>query len=143
MAEEGVSMTRAEARAYFQEKGLTYADISRTDLSYLCALLDLHFVKERKKRVRAGDYPYWVRTNQARHYRGEWTETGAMVCAFLTGKGEYFTAREVVSFNRDGFIGFCGDAGDANAEPVLAAFVEWCDAMAEYKAMKKEDDYGG
>ena len=135
-------MTRDDARDYFWDKGLTYADISRTDLSYLCALLDLHFVKERKKRVRVGDYPFWVRTNPAKDYKGTWTESGAMVCAFLTGKGEYFTAREVVSFNHDGFIGFCGAAGDRNAEPVLAAFVEWCDAMAEYKAMKKEDDDG-
>lgn len=134
-------MTRDEARAYFKEKGLTYADISRTDLSYLCALLDLCFVKERYKRVKHGDYCYWFRTNPARNYKGEWTDTGAMVCAFLTGKGEYFAAREVVSFNRDGFIGFCGDASDRNAEPVLAAFVEWCDKMAEYKAMKKEDDH--
>ena len=135
-------MTRDEARAYFKEKGLTYGDISRTDLSYLCVLLDLRFVKERKKRVKHGDYYYWFRTNPARNYKGEWTETGAMVCAFLTGKGEYFDAREVVSFNRDGFIGFCGDASDRNAAPVLAAFAEWCDAMAEYKAMKKEDKDG-
>ena len=133
-------MTRVEARAYFQEKGLTYADISRTDLSYLCALLDLHFVKQRKELARGGAYPYWLRTNPARNYKGEWTESGAMVCAFLTGKGAYFTAREVVSFNRDGFIGFCGDSGKVTAAPVLAAFVEWCDAMAEYKAMKKEGE---
>ena len=134
-------MTRDEARAYFKEKGLTYADISRTDLSYLCALLDLHFVKERKRVEKSGEYVYWARTNPGRDYKGKWTETGAMVCAFLTGKGAYFTAREVVSFNRDGFIGFCGDASDRNAQPVLAAFVEWCDAMAEYKALKKEDDH--
>lgn len=134
-------MTRDEARAYFKEKGLTYGDISRTDLSYLCALLDLHFAKERKEREKSGYYTFWVRTNPAKDYKGTWTESGAMVCAFLTGKGEYFTAREVVSFNRDGFIGFCGDASDRNAQPVLAAFVEWCDAMAEYKAMKKEDKY--
>ena len=134
-------MTRSEARAYFKEKGLTYGDISRTDLSLLCALLDLNFAKQRRDLADSGGYPYWLRTNPARNYKGEWTETGAMVCAFLTGKGEYFTAREVVSFNRDGFIGFCGDSCDANAAPVLAAFVEWCDVMAEYKAMKKEDDH--
>ena len=134
-------MTRDEARAYFQEKGLTYGDISRTDLSYLCALLDLSFTKERKTRLDAGEAPYWIRTNPAKDYKGTWTESGAMVCAFLTGKGEYFTAREVVSFNRDGFIGFCGDAGDRNARPVLSAFEVWCDVMAELKAVKKEDEH--
>ena len=132
-------MTRDEARAYFWDKGLTYADISGTDLGYLSALLNLHFVKRRKEQLGAGESPYWVRTHQI--LRVEWTRSGALGYAFLTGKGLHFASREVVSFNRDGFIGFCGDASDRNAQPVLAAFVEWCDKMAEYKAMKKEDDH--
>lgn len=134
-------MTRDEARAYFQEKGLTYGDISRTDLVYLRALLDLHFMKHRTERAKAGHCPYWVRTHLILPHAGEWDESGALECAYLTGKCVCHNAQEVVSFNRDGFIGFCGDIWDANAQPVLAAFVEWCDAMAEYKAMKKEDEY--
>ena len=131
-------MTGYEARAYFREKGLTYADISRTDLTYLCSLLDLHFVRHRKERERSGCFPYWVRTNRPRFYQ---TETGAMVSATITGKGEYFTARNAVVFDRDEFIGFFGEGEGDNARPVMAAFVEWCDAMAEYKALKKEDDH--
>lgn len=130
-------MTRNEARAYFREKGLTYADISRTDLSYLCALLDLHFVKHRKEREESGCFPYWVRTNPPRLYQ---TDTGAMVCATITGKGEYFTARNAVVFDRDGHISFFGEGEGDNARPVMAAFEAWCDAMAEYKAMKKEGE---
>ena len=130
-------MTGYEARAYFREKGLTYADISRTDLTYLCALLDLCFVKHRKERDKSGGFPYWVRTNRPQFYQ---TDTGAMVSAVITGKGEYFTARNAVVFDRDGHISFFGEGEGDNARPVMAAFVEWCDAMAEYKAMKKEDD---
>lgn len=126
-------MTRNEARQYFRDKGLSYADISRTDLALLGALLDRNFAREKKLLDSFGLYHYWERVNSARHYRGEWTETGAMVCAFLTGKGAYFSCRDVISFNRDGFIGFCGDASDKNAQPVLEAFVEWCDELAVEK----------
>ena len=126
-------MTRNEARQYFRDKGLSYADISRSDLALLGAFINRNFAAERAAAVKAGADPYWLRVNSARHYRGKWTETGAMVCAFLTGKGEYFTAREVVYFNADGWIGFCGHADDKNAQPVLEAFVEWCDEMAADK----------
>ena len=134
-------MTRAEARAYFKEKGLTYADISRTDLVYLRALLDLHFMKQRTERVKAGLRPYWVRTHLVRARIGEWTETGALNCAFLVGNGGGRVSREIITFLRGGSISFCSGVGDENTAPVLTAFVEWCDAMAEYKAMKKEDEY--
>lgn len=128
-------MTRNEARQYFRDKGLTYADISRTDLALLGALIDRNFAREKKKHLRVGLlYPYyWERVNSARHFRGEWTENGALVRAFLTGKGAYFSCREVISFNRDGWIGFCGEAADGNARPILEAFVEWCDELAAEK----------
>lgn len=134
-------MTRAEARAYFKEKGLTYADISRTDLVYLRALLDLYFMKQRTEKVRAGLRPFWERTHLVLPHAGEWDRYGAMVSATITAKGAYFESWEVISFRRNGGIVFCPAAEDFNAQPVLAAFVEWCDAIAEYKALKKEDDH--
>lgn len=130
-------MTREEARAYFKEKGLTYADISRTDLDYLRVLLDRNFVKERMRRIKSGDYRYWTRVNPSKNYGGEWSDTGALIHAHMTGKGENFTRRQVISFNRDGFIGFCGDTSDRNAAPVLEAFAEWCDELAAEKEVLK------
>ena len=126
-------MTTSEARAYFQEKGLTYADITLDDLHYLKELLDEQFIHQRKERMKDHHKPlYWKRVNEAKYYKGQFDpETGTLVCAFLTGKGEYFSAREVISFNRDGFIGFCGAADSENTVPVVAAFVEWCDWLAE------------
>lgn len=134
-------MTRAEARAYFKEKGLTYGDISRTDLVYLLALFNLNFMKQRTERAKAGLRPYWLRAHVVQIGMETWGENGAMNSAYLAGKGEAFVSREVIHFHRNGEISFCPGVGDANAAPVLAAFVEWCDAMAEYKAMKKEDKY--
>lgn len=129
-------MTNNEARAYFKEKGLTYADVTLNDLHYLRELLDEHLIKQRKELMESNrhEHLYWRRVNAAKYYKGDYNPfTGSMVCAFLTGSGEYFTAREVISFNRDGFIGFCGDADSKNTAPVLAAFVEWCDWLAERK----------
>ena len=137
-------MTREDARYYFKELGLTYADISRTDLYLLSALLDLYIVRDRCERMAAGEPLYWVRVNPAKDYRGEWAENGAMIHARMTAKGEYFSARQVISFNRDGFIGFCGDADDNNLKPVLDAFVAWCDELAAIKEIGKGDaDDGG
>ena len=127
-------MTRNEARSYFQDKGLTYADVKLDDLHILRDILDKHIVQERIERVQSGTYQYWVRTNGAKYYKGSFDPiTGAMVCAFITGKGAYFHAREVISFNRDGFIGFCGDTDNKNAAPILSAFAEWCDWLASRK----------
>lgn len=121
-------MTTAEARDFFQNSGLTYDDITLDDLHYLKLLLDEQFIKERKRRARTRHKPqYWIRVNDAKYYKGEYTPiSGKLICAYMTGKGAYFTAREVISFNRSGFIGFCGDADSENTQPVLAAFIEWC-----------------
>lgn len=129
-------MTRDEARAYFAEKGLTYDSVKLEHLHYLKELLDEQFIRQRKQRMKTHEKPlYWKRVNEAKYYKGTYDpDTGAMVCAFLTGSGEYFHAREVISFERNGFIGFCGEADMQNKEPVLAAFVEWCDWMEEKEA---------
>ena len=42
-----------------------------------------------------------------------------------------------VGFNADGWIGFAGWADQGNTNPILRAFIEWCDALAATK--KKED----
>ena len=131
-------MTRDQARAYFQECGLTYDDVTLEDLYYLQLLLDMQIFQERKRRYQDRHKPhhkpqYWTCVNNAKYFKGKYTPEGRLICAYMTGKGAYFTAREVISFNRSGFIGFCGDADDKNTEPILAAFVEWCDWMAEKK----------
>ncbi|WP_087064461.1 hypothetical protein [Intestinibacillus massiliensis] len=125
-------MTRTEARDYFSEKGLTYASITIKDLNYLELLLNEQFLKQQKERLRTRDKPvYWLRVNTAKYYKGEYTEAGGMVCAYMTGKGRYFNSREIISFNRDGFIGFCGDADEQNSVPVLTAFCDWCDWLTQ------------
>lgn len=131
-------MTRDEARAYFAAKGLTYHDITLNDLHYLRLLLDERFIAQRKERMKDRKKPlYWNRVNEAKYYKGEFTPAtegyGRLIRAYITANGEYFTAREVVSFERNGFIGLCGEADNENKVPVLEAFIEWCDWLAERK----------
>lgn len=47
--------------------------------------------------------------------------------AYLRVDGPYFTNREAISFNADGFIGFAGWASDKNVKPFISAFAEWVD----------------
>lgn len=127
-------MTTCGARAYFRENGLTYDDITLEDLHYLKILINIQFLQEWKKRMQTHYKPqYWLRVNDAKYYKGKYTPEGKLICAFMTGKGAYFHAREVISFNVGGFIGFCGEADSQNTQPVLAAFIEWCDWLAEKK----------
>ena len=121
---------RDDARKYFKDCGLTYQDITHWHLRRLELLLNQKFI-EAALSGNEGRPTYWVRVNDAKNYKGQYAEDGTVICAFLTGKGTYFTAREVISFNKDGFIGFCGDADMTNTKPVVAAFREWCDWVKE------------
>ena len=129
-------MTREEARAYFKEKGLTYAGISYTDLVLLMAYLDRQFAQERRERYEADKPVYWQRVIGI---RGDYDPSGGMIWTNIAAKGTTFVSTNAISFNRDGYIGFCGNATDDNLKPVLAAFVAWCDKLAEIKVVSMSD----
>lgn len=129
-------MTRAEARAYFKAKGLTYSDISCTDLELLSSLLNMRFAEARRAHLAAGKPSHWQRVIGV---RGEYRASGSMIWTNIAAKGASFATTNAISFNRDGYIGFCGNASDDNLQPVLAAFAEWCDRLAEIKAVSFTD----
>lgn len=133
-------MTREGARAYFKEKGLSYLDISCTDLGLLVSLLDRYFSQERRERLEAGRPTYWQRVIGV---RGEYHSSGGVIRAVIKAKGATFATTNVVSFNQDGYIGFCGNASDENLQPVLAAFAAWCEKLAELKEIGKGGDDDG
>lgn len=51
--------------------------------------------------------------------------TGGIEDAYLRVSGFYFSGREAVSFNADGFIGIAGWADDTNVQPFLRALMRW------------------
>ena len=58
---------------------------------------------------------------------------------FLFCRGSYFRKREAISFNRDGFIGFCGELSGCNQTPFVKGFVKWVDEL-KYKDLSPGDD---
>jgi len=121
-------LTREDARRYFTDCGLTYDDITEGDILLLVMLLN----KEIKKANKLGETSVstihlskkMVFVNSPRH-----------TCkrCFLYLNSHYFTQRECISFNEDGFIGFCGWADLKNTAPILRAFIKWCYVLKEQK----------
>ena len=54
---------------------------------------------------------------------------GTLISCFLYVNSHYFERRECISFNADGWIGFAGWADQGNTNPILRAFLEWCDLL--------------
>ena len=65
-------------------------------------------------------------------------KNGKLVFAEIRVKGTYFADREAITFNEDGFIGFCGWADGYNLTPFIVGFKEWCDYL-ENKVGDKND----
>lgn len=120
--------TTQDARDYFKSKGLTYQDITEGDILVLVMLLN----KEIKKAVKAGEMST-ESMHLSRRVDMKKRSNGTIVTCFLYINSHYFTQRECISFNRDGFIGFCGWADTGNTNPILRAFLAWCDYLAESK----------
>jgi len=55
--------------------------------------------------------------------------------AVIQVDGYYFSRREAITFNSDGFIGFAGWACDYNATPFVSAFDKWINWLAETKEL--------
>lgn len=117
-----------EAREYFKSKNLSYDSINEGDILVLVMLLQ----KEIKKSVKAGE------TSVSTIYLSSKVDmkkksNGSIIHCYLYVNSHYFTRREAISFNPDGFIGFAGWADQGNTNPLLRAFLKWCDYLAEQK----------
>lgn len=123
-------MDRGQLRKYFVDCGLSYSNIKIIHLRMLEALIQIEFEK-----IKVDDIfekcIYWDRVNKSKYYKGKYNTDGSLICAFMTAKGGYFNCREVVSFNENGFIGFCGEADGTNIIPVANGFKNWCDWLKE------------
>ena len=67
-------------------------------------------------------------------------KNGNIKFAAIRVKGTYFSDREAITFNEDGFIGFCGWADRYNLIPFVMGFKEWCDYLVS-KKVKLEEKY--
>lgn len=120
--------TSEEARQYFRDKGLSYHDIAEGDILSLLMLLN----REIKKSNKAGETSVSTMHMSSKINMKKRTN-GTIIKCFLYINSHYFTRREAISFNEDGFIGFAGWADQGNTNPLLRAFLRWCDDLAAAK----------
>lgn len=121
-----------EARQYFIDKGLTYDHITEGDILTLVMLLNKHIKLANKDNETSAEMH--LSSKQVIKKKSN----GTIERCFLYLNSYYFTRRECISFNADGFIGFAGWADQGNTNPILRAFLEWCDILAEAAAVIKE-----
>lgn len=121
--------TTNEARQYFTDKGLTYNDIKEGDVLTLVMLLNKHLKKANKDNETSAEMTLSSKVDIFKK------SNGSISKCYLYMNSHYFTRRECISFNADGFIGFCGWADQGNTNPVLRAFLEWCDYLVESAAV--------
>lgn len=115
-----------EARQYFKDKGLSYEQITEGDI----IALQMMCSQELKKSNKTGETSVHTMHMSAKIDMKK-RPNGTIICCFLYMNSHYFTRREAISFNRDGFIGFAGWGDQGNTNPLLRAFLRWCDGLAE------------
>lgn len=126
-------MTRSDARAMWDASGLTYADLTHENLHRLISMIDAEM---KASGLMLGSYRM-LRKLGLRH-RNEVPTQAAIRC-----KANYFTDREAVTFNSDGFVGFAGWADDTNIVPVLTGFTRWVSEMCAALSHHREAQGGG
>lgn len=119
-------ITRKQARAYFEQCGLSFKDIHRYDIYLLMAILGKEF-HETRDCPDSSDYVFPKMSGKLKYKRSD----GRLVYAHLYMNGAYFKERQCISFEPTGFIGFAGWASDGNVQPVLRAFIRWCDVLRQ------------
>ena len=121
--------TNDEAREYFAAKGLSYDDVNEGDVLALVMLLNKHIKKAVKDHETSVESIYLSKKIDMKK-----RSDGSIIFCYLYVNSHYFTQRECISLNRGGFIGFAGWADQGNTNPMLRAFLEWCDYLKECKA---------
>lgn len=122
---QGLIITRDQARNYFAQCGLTYADITKDKFNKL-----RKGVNEKLKNSGLFDDTYLCN----RKTKFTYDNYGGCHRAYIGCKAYYFADRQAVTFEESGLIGFAGWSDSINVKPILEAFVEWCDAIKGGKA---------
>lgn len=116
--------TRSDARNAWAKSGLTYDALTPDAMERLRAMLDAEMqggeylrgtfrATHKPKRLRCGSYD--------------------IRCSAWYFKGRQ--ARQCITFEPSGFIGFAGWADDTNIQPIIRAFVAWIDEIRPGAAM--------
>jgi len=112
-------------RNYFTKKGLTYENVTEGDIGVLYMLLNKHVKQANKAGTMSVDT-----MRMSTKIKGKYNRNGTLKECYMYMNSHYFTQREAISFNRDGFIGFAGWADEFNKAPLISAFMEWINTIS-------------
>ncbi|KXF91559.1 hypothetical protein [Phaeobacter inhibens] len=110
-------MTRDEARARWAASGLTYE------------VLTTENIKGLRDRLSAALKPSGLIKGYRANPTPKLKVSAGRPWVQITCAAYYFSRREAVTFNPDGFVGFAGWADDHNVQPILTAFCSWVDDL--------------
>ena len=118
-------MNSDQARVYFEYSELTYAKLNRFTIDLLANMIQTEIMKQRI------EIPDTALLNvEPPKYTAKQLKTGTFSGFELTVSGTYFSKREAITFNENGFIGFAGWASGYHKEPFTVGFIKWCDAIS-------------
>lgn len=125
---EKFKLTREYGRKCFE--GLKYSDITGQDIMNLIKILivELEEYKNSSKHGKEMDM------NVAMFRKKDIKELKkGLVCARIQINGSYFSRREAITFNENGFVGFGGELDNKNIQPIIKSFEKWCKNLKERK----------
>lgn len=117
------------ARKRFAELGLTYKDIGSKEFYNL--------IEKLNEILSENEFTYFKMkvTTRPKRYAPQinFAPDGSIKSAFIRCDAHYFTGREAISFNEDGFIGFAGWVDISNTKPFTTVFIKWAEDLARKK----------
>lgn len=117
-------MTNYQAREYFKNKGLSYGNITKEKINILSEILSKNIkVALKNKEIDI--------MRMSKKIKGKYDADEKLIECYLFVNSDYYTRRECISFNKDGFIGFAGWACSGNTAPIIKSFIEWCDCLVK------------
>lgn len=119
------------ARKYFKDLELDYSKIKESDLYKLREFM----LDETYPLLADKTYSMIKELTMDRKIKVKFKRE-LLIEAELYTNGSYFTRREAITFNEDGFIGLCGWASGCNRIPFINGFVKWCDYLSSQIKLK-------
>ncbi len=136
-----MNLTSNYLRAKFKSLGLNYQMIASEEIERLSVLL----TEQLKAFENVSDFNTFTMeltkplvkdgTKDLVGYIGAHKYVYFHIKGKISPKGDvkpfyHFKKRECISFNSDGFIGFCGEMDSTNSQPIYKAFDKWIIELA-------------
>lgn len=125
-----------EARDYFTNKGLTYADVTKVRFNKLVEILQTYLDKRNQEQNNIVDTykkDYTYKMDKCIYNKP--TKKRPYMTAYIHVKVDNYSVREGISFNSDGWIGFAGWASTYNTILFTEAFKKWVNWVVKEKCI--------